>query len=324
MSIYISGSLAYDRVMNFQGSFSDYILPDKIHMLNVCFPIGHMEEKRGGTAGNIAYNLAMLGEKAMILASVGRDFASYKSYLLSLGLSLDGINFVDSEFTASAYITTDTNANQITGFHAAAMSVPCGYTFQNFDTKHDIGIISPTNPFDMVSHAQYYKDNGMRYIFDPGQQITSLTGEELKTCINGAFILASNDYELELISTLTGLSLKDILKTTPFVITTLGEKGCKISGKDGSIIDLPAASIAKLEDPTGAGDAFRAGLLKGIINGLDLADSARLGTICAAFCVEQYGTQAHYFNYEDFSKRYELTFKTKLPLSFDSLVKRNS
>ncbi len=316
MAIYISGSLAYDRVMNFNGVFSEYILPDKIHMINVCFPIGHMEEKRGGTGGNIAYNLNLFGEKGIILACAGKDFASYKQHLEDQGLSLDGINFLANEYTAGAYITTDKHANQITGFHAAAMNTPCGYPFKNLNTAEDIGIISPTNCIDMKEHAKLYTEKGVKYIFDPGQQITDLGRDSLLAGINGAYILIGNDYEIELISKLTGLSLKEMLEKAAFVITTMGEMGSKIMSKNEKTIHINAVPVSNIVDPTGAGDAFRAGLLKALVSGLGLEAGAMLGATSAAYCVEHYGTQEHHFDFEMFKQRFENTFKKEMPAKF--------
>ncbi|MDL2307069.1 carbohydrate kinase family protein [Desulfovibrio sp. OttesenSCG-928-C06] len=324
MSIFITGSLAYDRVMNFPGTFGDYIIPDKIHMLNVCFPIGNLEEKRGGTGGNIAYNLAMLGEKSRILTSVGKDFGSYKFYLEKIGVNLDGLNIAGNEFTAGAYITTDKHANQITGFHAAAMTIPCAYKFPALSAAEDIGIIAPTNTTDMTSHAAYYRENGIRFIFDPGQQITSLSGEELICGITGAMLLISNDYELELICKLTGLDLEGILKLTPVVITTLGEKGSRIVRRGGGESMVPAMPINSLENPTGAGDSYRAGLIKGILNSLSLEESAAIGAACAAFCVEKYGTQEHYYDAASLGAKYKAGTGKELPISFTPLVQQQN
>ncbi|MDR2050227.1 MAG: carbohydrate kinase family protein [Deltaproteobacteria bacterium] len=319
MSVYISGSLAYDRVMSFPGNFSDYILPDKIHMLNVCFPIGHIEEKRGGTAGNIAYTLALLGEKGLILASAGRDFGSYKDFLIRIGLSLEGIFQTPDEPTAGAYITTDKKSNQITGFHPAAMNIPCGYSFPLLDPDLDLAIIAPSNPADMEAHAVIYRERRVRYIFDPGQQLASMTPEQIRIGLQGALMLVSNDYELELICRLTGLEPADILKLTPTIITTLGEKGSRLTARDGATSLIPPARIKRLGDPTGAGDAYRAGLLKGLLLGLSMEDCALLGSACASFCVEKQGTQEHYFDEASLGQRLQESYGRSLPLRFSPL-----
>jgi adenosine kinase len=224
LAIYITGSLAYDRIMNFSGSFSDFIIPEKIHRLNVTFPIGHIEEKRGGTGGNIAYNLALLGEPSRLLACVGRDFASYRRFLERIGVDLSGVRVVTEELTAGAYITTDRHANQITGFHGAAMSLPCEYAFPPLDPALDIAILSPTNPDDLARHAQVYRQNGVRFIFDPGQQLTTFSRAGLRSCLDGAMLLVTNDYELALLMQISGLDLDGVLELTPAVITPSAKK----------------------------------------------------------------------------------------------------
>jgi adenosine kinase len=308
--------------MNFSGIFSDYIIPDKIHMLNVCFPIEHLEEKRGGTGGNIAYNLALLGEKCTILTTVGKDFGSYKKQLEQLGINLDGIREVQDEFTAGAYITTDKQANQIVAFHAAAMNYGCEYKFTGLDPKKDLAIIAPTNKEDMVRHARLYTEKKLRYIFDPGQQTTALTGEDLLAGIRGAMLLISNDYELELIKQLTKLTLEQLLDLTPIIITTLGEKGSKITRRNGQVSLIPPMPITRLENPTGAGDSYRAGLIKGILSGLTLEQSATVGSACSAFCVEKYGTQEHYYDQELLEQKYKTVTGEKLPLRFTPLIQQ--
>ncbi|MFV0421823.1 carbohydrate kinase family protein [Oleidesulfovibrio sp.] len=306
MSIYISGSLAYDRIMNFPGKFSDHILPDKIHILNVCFLIDRLEEKRGGTAGNIAYTLALLGEKPKILATVGKDFDRYEEALSKLDLPMDGIRRMEDQFTAGAYITTDQSDNQITGFNPAAMSHPCDYEFNGASPADDIAIVSPGNVDDMVELPRKFREMGMRYIFDPGQQITALTGEKMLECINGAHMLVTNDYELEMIMKATGRTKAELLNMTNYIITTLGEQGSRIDNGEPVMVGVAAAK--EVLDPTGAGDAYRAGLLKGLTDGLDVAEAAKLGATCASFCIEHYGTQEHNFTAEEFKTRYDAAF----------------
>jgi adenosine kinase len=306
--------------MSFSGVFSDYIIPDKIHMLNVCFPIGQLEEKRGGTGGNIAYNLALLGELCTLLASVGRDFGPYKKQLEQIGLNLDGVRAIDDELTAGAYITTDRHSSQITSFHAAAMNYSCAYNFSGLDPKNDLAIIAPGNPEDMLKHARLYAEKQVRYIFDPGQQITALSAGDLTAGIRGAMLLISNDYELDLIQQLTQLTVKGLLELTPAVITTQGAKGSRITRRGGAVSLIPVLPADKVENPTGAGDAYRAGLIKGLLAGLALEQSATLGAACAAFCVEKYGTQEHYYNRELLEQKYKAAGSGKLPLSFTPLI----
>lgn len=307
MNIYISGSLAYDRIMDFPGRFSDHILPDKIHILNVCFTVNGMREKFGGTAGNVAYSLSMLGEKPVIIAAIGKDYATYFGWLEQNGIPVDGIRVVDEEFTAGAYITTDMSDNQITGFNPGAMKHQAGYRIEKGAAGDSICLIAPGNLNDMIEYAESCRAKGVPHICDPGQSLTQWDGAGLRDWIKGSAILISNDYELELIMKMTGLDKKGLLGLTKTIITTLGEKGSLISGP-GPDIEIPAARVAAVVDPTGAGDAYRAGLLKGLAMKKDIGPAARMGTIAAAYTVEQYGTQEHRFSLDGFMKRYRENF----------------
>ncbi|MDO9081698.1 MAG: carbohydrate kinase family protein [Humidesulfovibrio sp.] len=307
MQLYVSGSLALDRIMNFPGKFADHILPDKIHILNVCFLVDGMSEYFGGTAGNIAYNLALLGEKPLILGCAGKDFAPYGQRLDDLGLSRAGIRKVEDQFTAGAYITTDESDNQITGFNPGAMRERCGY---QFPAKHDNGvlaIISPGNVQDMVELPEYFKKAKIPYIFDPGQQITALTGEQMTQAVTGSLALCTNDYELEMVMKATGLSRPELLQRTGALVTTLGDQG-SIIAEGAEETRVPAVKVTKALDPTGAGDAFRAGLMKGLTLGQTLAEAAALGSVCAAYCVEHKGTQEHGFTLADVSEQLSAHF----------------
>ena len=307
MHVYVSGSLALDRIMNFPGKFADHILPDKIHILNVCFLLDGMAEHFGGTAGNIAYNLAMMEEKPLILACVGKDFDAYGKRLDSLGLSRAGIRTVADQFTAGAYITTDESDNQITGFNPGAMRERCGYQFPASHQGKVMGIISPGNVQDMVELPEYFKKAGIPYIFDPGQQITALTGEQMAGAITGSYALCTNDYELEMVMKATGLSKADLLGRTGALVTTLGEQGSIIS-QGADEVKVAAVKVDKALDPTGAGDSYRAGLLKGLSLGWTLAEAAMIGAAAAAFCVEKKGTQEHSFTLESLSARMKAAY----------------
>lgn len=310
MSIYVSGSLAFDRIMTFPGKFSDHILPEKIHILNVSFMIESLEEWRGGTAGNIAYSLALLEEKPLILGSVGKDFAPYEAVMTKLGLSADGLKKCADQFTAGAYITTDQNNNQITGFNPGAMKMPCGYAFPHADPVNDLAIISPGNVDDMCTLPSTLRELGIRYIFDPGQQIPVLPADKLLNAVNGAYILVTNDYELAMIMKNTGTTKAELLEMCPIIITTLSEKGSRVemAGSPSSLTEIPAVTPAGVADPTGAGDAYRAGLIKGLVAGLSVAEAARLGATCASYCVEQKGTQEHSFTLAEFRQRHAKAF----------------
>jgi len=302
MNIFISGSLAYDRIMNFPGHFSEHILPEKIHVLNVSFTVSGLIEKFGGTAGNIAYGLSLLDEKPVILSTIGRDYHQYFAWLEENGIPRDGINIIEDELTACAYITTDQADNQITGFNPGAMKVCSTYNFDRISPEDSIAIVSPGNLEDMNGYSTIYKANGIDYIFDPGQSITGWNASDLIRCIEGSRILISNDYELELIMDKTGLDKEGLLRYTGTIITTLGELGSCVYMPD-SIIEIPAVKPKKAVDPTGAGDAYRAGLIKGLVQKLDIRRCALMGSVCASFAVEDYGTQEYTFTLEEFEER---------------------
>jgi adenosine kinase len=307
MQILISGSLAYDRIMDFPGQFKDHILPDKIHILNVCFTVNGLTEKFGGTAGNIAYSLALLGERPMILATAGKDFDSYRRWLRRHGLPLDGIVSIPEEFTASAYITTDKRDNQITGFNPGAMKFPSQYPIDGLKAGQAVAIVSPGNLDDMLGYSRKYKTSGIPYICDPGQSIPALSPQQMMEFLTGAAVLISNDYELEMIQKKTGLDAKELLGRVGAMITTLGEEGAEIQN-GAEKIRIPAVPVSAVKDPTGAGDAFRAGLIKGLVDGKELTDAARVGATCAAYAVERLGTQEHRFTPEDFWERHRRIF----------------
>ena len=309
MQIFVSGSLAYDRIMDFPGRFVDHILPEKIHILNVCFMVNGLTERFGGTAGNIAFNLALLGEKPVILATAGKDFGPYRDWLTSLGLPLEGIKEIPEEFTAGAYITTDLSDNQITGFNPGAMKHPSEYNFDGVDPAAALGIVAPGSLDDMLAYTRAYKARGVPYIFDPGQSIPAWGGAELKEMAAGALALIVNDYELEMFRQKTDLTEADLLKLTPTLLTTRGEVGSYLLTAAGRE-DLPAVRVGQVLDPTGAGDAYRAGLLKGLALGLNWPAAARLGAVLASFCVEQQGTQEHRLDDAAFWARYRQNFGT--------------
>jgi adenosine kinase len=307
MQILVSGSLAYDRIMNFPGRFSDHILPDKIHVLNVCFTVDGLKEEFGGTAGNIAYNLALLGEKPTILAAAGKDFESYEAWLKSHRLSVTGIRRVTEELTAGAYITTDRADNQITGFNPGAMKYPSLFDLGGIDPRKALAIIAPGNLEDMVVYPRMCREKGIPYIFDPGQSITALTGNQLTEALTGAGLLISNDYELEMILQATGRRKDQLLAQTGGIITTLGENGSLVCTQKGEAT-IPAVRPSRVQDPTGAGDAYRAGLITGLARKKHLKEAACMGAVCAAYAVECYGTQRHHFTLEKFLNRYDETF----------------
>lgn len=308
MSIYVSGSLAFDRIMTFPGNFQDHILMDKLHMINVSFMVDGMDERRGGCAGNIAYSLGLLGEKPVIVAAAGRDFTPYATALDELGLPLSGIRRDDEVFTALCYITTDLNSNQITGFYPGAMSLPADYAFPDLDADADMAIVSPGNVEDMRRLPAFYRQQGVPYIYDPGQQLPVLSGDDLLAAIEGSFACITNDYELNMICKATGKSEDELLGRTLWLVTTLGAQGALVRGADGSEARIPPVPPLQVADPTGAGDAHRAGLLKGLIHGLSMPEAAKLGSVSASFALEEMGTQQHSYTPAQFRERYEAAF----------------
>lgn len=307
MKVFVSGSLAYDRIMTFPGKFEDHILPDKIHMLNVCFTVNGLKEKFGGTAGNIAYSLMLLNERPTIVASAGSDFGKYEDWLVEHGLSTEGIRRIADEFTAGAYITTDQADNQITGFNPGAMKHPSLFAFDGVNVKEALCIIAPGNKEDMLTYCRVCREKMLPYIFDPGQQIPIFSGVELAEMLTGAELFISNDYELEMTKRSTGLGKTAILARTNGMITTFGEHGSVVCA-DGQEVRVPAIPLGHALDPTGAGDAYRAGFIKGLAMGKTLCDAARMGTVCASYAVECHGTQEHVFSEEAFWDRYHAHF----------------
>ena len=233
MQVFVSGSLAYDRIMDFQGKFEDHILPDKIHVLNVSFEVDGLIEKFGGTAGNIAYSLSLLKEKCTILSAVGKDFDRYGKWLEEKGVDLSGIRYLEDAFTSGCYITTDLSNNQITGFNPGAMKFTSDYEFKGVDTQNALAIISPGNTDDMLIYSRNYKALGIPYIIDPGQQIPVLSGDTLKEMISGSWMLISNDYELDMIKKKTGMNDQDLINQSGAVITTMGENGSMVLTREG-------------------------------------------------------------------------------------------
>lgn len=300
--IVVCGSLAYDRIMDFPGHFSEHILPEKIHVLNVCFQINGVKEKFGGTAGNIAYALRLMGEKPQISASIGRDYHMYFEWLKKNDISTDMIRVVEEELTASAYITTDQADNQITGFNPGAMKFTSQLDFDSLDPANTFLIISPGNLEDMISYPSRCKSKGVDYIFDPGQSLPMLSPKDIVQAIEGSRILICNDYELDLILNRTGLTRTDLLSMTGSVIVTLGDLGSQILNPRESR-RIPVARARTVKDPTGAGDSYRGGLISGLVQGKDMVQCALMGSVCASFSVEHYGTQEYSFTAAEFTDR---------------------
>ena len=299
MDVLVSGSLAYDRIMDFPGLFSDHIMPDKIHMINVSFTVNGLKENFGGTAGNIAYSLSLLGEKPRILAAIGHDYHRYFEWFETCGLSTGDIRIVPEEATASAYITTDQADNQITGFNPGAMKLQSGFDFAPVNPADCIAIVAPGNLQDMAEYTENHRKLGIYSIFDPGQSLPAWSGEDLAHCIAQSNMLVSNDYELALIRDKTGKSIEQLLELVPTIVTTKGGQGSEALTRVGAI-PVPAVPTENVVDPTGAGDAFRGGLIKGLATGLPLERAVMMGTVCSHYAIQVLGTQEYSFTREEF------------------------
>ncbi|HRY63145.1 MAG TPA: carbohydrate kinase family protein [Patescibacteria group bacterium] len=297
--ILVSGSLAYDKILDFNGRFSDHIMPEKIHKLSVSFVVERERVNFGGTAGNIAYNLKLLGEEPVILSQVGKDFDYYKKWLVKNKLGLEGIKIIKNKNTAAAHIMTDLDDNQITALHLETMGIERGINpalIKKFEPIK-IAIISPGNIKDMIGAARSYKKMKIEYIADPGQQIPALSAGQLKELIVGARALFCNDYEVELImKTLKHKNIKALKQLIEILVVTYGAEGSVIYSK-GKEIKIGIVKPRRVVDPTGAGDAYRAGFIKGLINGWDLKKCGELAAWVAKWPVEYYGTQEHRFKF---------------------------
>jgi len=312
-TVLVSGSLAYDRIMNFPGRFRDHILPEKIHILNVSFSFESLRQNVGGTAGNIAYNLNLLGLTPVLLAQAGNDFERYKAWFEKQGIDLSSVAMVENDVTAGAYIMTDQDNNQITGFHAGAMSQPLDLLASQPFPSADWAIIAPGNRSDMIELARLYGKTGQRYIFDPGQQLPALSADELLEGISHAAIVIANDYEMNLLQEKTGASESTILETADMIITTNGEAGSTIRTKTEAI-PIASAKPPKVVDPTGAGDAYRAGLVAGLMKEWPVATAGQLASTIASFAVEHAGTQEHAPSRADIQQRYQESFHSSIDL----------
>lgn len=289
--ILVSGSLVYDKIMDFKGKFSEHIMADKIHSLSVCFVVDKMKVNFGGTAGNIAYNLKLLGEEPVILSQAGSDFGDYKKWLMKNRITLDGLKILKDKNTTSAHIVTDLADNQITALHLETMGVASGITQRKVKTFGQIGmaIVSPGNVKDMIDAVRIYKKLGIAYIADPGQQIPALNSRELEFLIKGARALIVNDYEMELVRKKIKKQIKNLID---ILVITYGAQGSVILNKNKKI-KIKAVKPKKIVDPTGAGDAYRAGFIKGLVSGWDLKKSGKFASFVAKHPVEYYGTQEH-------------------------------
>jgi adenosine kinase len=312
MNIVVTGSIAYDYLMSFPGSLSEQIMPDQLHRLSLSFLVDGMDKRRGGCAPNIAYTLALLGEKPRLMGAVGPDFNDYRQWLELVGVDTKLVSVSKDKFTASFFCTTDINNCQIASFYGGAMADADKLSIAKIRPKPDLVIISPNDPQAMLKYAEECKANRIRFIFDPGQQCARYSGDELKQGILGANIVICNDYEFSLIQNKTGLTEKEILHHTDALIITMGSKGSSVLTKEDRY-DVIAVPEDHIVDPTGVGDAFRGGLIKGMAINADWVTCARIGSVAATYALEHVGGQSHKYTITSFKRRYQKHFgKIKL------------
>ncbi|MCU7842575.1 MAG: carbohydrate kinase family protein [Candidatus Thiodiazotropha sp. (ex Monitilora ramsayi)] len=306
MSALICGSFAFDTIMVFHDHFKNHILPEQVHILNVSFLVPDMRREFGGCAGNIAYNLNMLGGEGKPVGTIGEDFAPYAKWMDECGVSREHLRVIPGSYTAQAYITTDKDDNQITAFHPGAMNQAHDIDVSKIDGC-SIGVVSPDGRQGMIEHAQQFADSGVPFIFDPGQGMPMFDGDSLLTFAEQASWLAFNDYEAKLMMERTGLDLKQLAERVEAVIVTRGGEGSEIVTRD-KYYEIPVAPAKALVDPTGCGDAYRAGLLYGLMNDMDWETTGRIAALMGAIKIEQAGTQNHFVSKEAFANRFEQAF----------------
>ncbi len=302
----ICGSLAFDTIMVFGDRFAKHILPDKIHMLNVSFLVPQLRREFGGCAGNIAYNLGLLGDVAYPMATVGRDFGPYREWMARAGVPADHVRVIDAELTAQAFITTDLDDNQITAFHPGAMQ----HAHENRVTDASdiaIGIVAPDGREGMIQHAAQFAAARIPFVFDPGQGLPMFSGEELARFVGQATWVTVNDYEWQLLQQKTGWNVRELTQRVAALIVTRGAAGSVIHTRDGEIA-IPCAPAAAVVDPTGCGDAYRAGLIHGLLHGLDWLSTGHIASLLGAIKIESRGTQNHRFTRAEFNARLAAAF----------------
>jgi adenosine kinase len=306
MNIVVTGSIAFDYLMSFPGRFTEHFLPEHMQRVSLSFLVDSMDKRRGGCAPNIAYTLALLGERPLLMATAGEDFGEYRRWLEAAGVDTSLVKQIDGKFCASFFCSTDNANNQIASFYTGAMADAGQLSFRS---ARDCGlaIVAPNDPGAMVQYAEECRTLGVRFIFDPGQQCARMSGDELRDGLRGATILIVNDYELELLRQKTGLGEDDLIGQTGALIVTRGEHGSSVFTRD-SRHDVAAVRPHRIVDPTGVGDAYRGGLMKGIAMGLPYHVAARLGSVAATYALEHLGGQSHAYTWSEFTARYETHF----------------
>ncbi|HET7379956.1 MAG TPA: carbohydrate kinase family protein [Gaiellales bacterium] len=310
-----TGSIAYDYILNFKGRFKDHILPDKTHILNLSFLVDNLHKRRGGVAGNYAYNLSLLGYPAAVLATAGSDAAEYKAWLEARGVDCSGLRLIEGGITATGFTTTDMDDNQITGYYGGAMRQAASLGLDDAPAGVKAVVIGPNDPGAMMRLTAECRDRAVPFVFDPAHQLPHMSGADLTAAVKGAWMLIGNDYEIELVKQRMECGEDTLLGHAQMVVTTLGRFGSRIAGRDGTV-EIPPAAAEMEVDPTGAGDAYRAGLIAGLLRGMDLEVAGRVASLAATYAIEQVGTAEHSYTRGQFSERYRTSFGAALPESF--------
>jgi adenosine kinase len=306
MKLIVTGSIAYDYLMSFPGKFTEHLLPEHFQRVSLSFLVDSMDKRRGGCAPNIAYTLALLGERPYLMGSAGQDFGEYRDWLEAAGIDTSLVHEVPDKFTASFFCSTDRDNNQIASFYTGAMAHAAELSFRTVD-EPGLVIISPNDPAAMIQYAEECRALRIPFIFDPGQQCARMSGIELRDGLTGARLVVCNDYEFELIRQKTELSEADVLATASALVVTRGADGCSIYERSDRT-DVEAVTPHRIIDPTGVGDAFRGGLMKGMAVGLPLQVCAQLGSVAATYALEHLGAQSHAYTTAEFRSRYEEHF----------------
>ncbi len=311
MRVVVTGSLAYDYIMNFPGYFQDHILPEKAHVISVSFLVDSMRRMRGGVAGNIAYNLALLGERPLLVGAVGHDFKEYEAVLAQRGVDVSGLHYIEDEFTASCFINTDQANNQIVAFYTGAMASSREICLLDMGlTSDDLVLISASDPLSMDRIARECQQMGVPYVFDTGKQTPRMEPESIRLGLAGAKVLLGNDYEFAMMAKKIGISEQALIASAPITVITRGAEGSTIysAASNGRGIPIPVVPVDDVRDPTGAGDAYVAGLVFGIARGLPLEVCGRIAALSAAYAIEEQGCQEHAYTSEAFTSRYAEVF----------------
>jgi len=314
MSIVVTGSFAFDYIMQFPGCFTDHILPDQLEKISLSFLVDELRKVRGGCAPNIAYSLALLGERPRLMATAGQDALDYRDWLTAHGVDTSLLRICDDLFTASFFVSTDRDQNQIATFYTGAMACARDLSFYDLgDDKIKVAIISPNDPLAMDRYARECRELGIPYIYDPSQQVARVCGEELAEGLTGAYILILNEYEYNILQKKTGLNERQLLERVNSIVVTKGEDGSTILSRESETgkvqrLEVPVATPRAAYDPTGVGDAYRAGLIKGLVRGYPWPVTGRLASLAAVYVLEHPGPQPQPYTLQEFVRRYRENF----------------